>query len=83
MRRTNAGSPHTFTAKLGFFGRTNAPHTRPSRSQLSTSRQCTFPNAERASKRALSMCRRTEAVIRQTADDLISALCYLPKLVSA
>lgn len=27
MRRTNAESPDTFTAKLGFFGRTLAPHT--------------------------------------------------------
>jgi len=27
MRRTNAESPDTFTAKLGFFDRTFAPHT--------------------------------------------------------
>ena len=27
MRRTNAESPDTFTAKLGFFDRTSAPHT--------------------------------------------------------
>lgn len=27
MRRTNAESPDTFTAKLGFFDRTLAPHT--------------------------------------------------------
>ena len=27
MRRTNAESPDTFTAKQGFFDRTLAPHT--------------------------------------------------------
>ena len=27
MRRTNAEGPDTFTAKLGFFDRTFAPHT--------------------------------------------------------